>query len=258
MKRTLILGGCALAVCLFSLLAADPVLAAASCSAECTRGDCSGNCAISSQGCSVSCVGHGCVAQCTEYKSDGAIGSCIWGSIVYCPRDDGPPGGPDSQGFSQPAVSGWSVLSSGRDGVQELAASSVATGVLSVLDAQERLKGGVVRITPAPQREYTLDVRPEGRCLHAVVEFQDAFVSFPAGEENGTAFRGVTDRLGNVVAVEILYSLYPGLNAEFADVIKENMKVRSEETASPLQYYGIVKATDDGVDYMVLGASELY
>ena len=158
MKRSTILVGCTLAVCLFSLFAADQVLASANCSAECSRSDCNGSCEISSLSCSVSCVSVACSASCSEYGG----GSCIWSVTVNCSPGGGH-GGPEGQGSSQPGVSGWSFLSSGRDGVQELAASSVATGVLSVLEARERLEGHVVRATPAPQRQYVLDVRPKGR-----------------------------------------------------------------------------------------------
>jgi hypothetical protein len=274
---------------LICLLAAGTAVAfalpadALSCTQTC-GGDCTGSCTINSISCSVACKGGGCPggdAECYEY---GEVVACHHSLSTKCKspeEEEGPPGGPETQGFRVMEQSQWAVVTFrtddvnpvNGDSVQLIAASTPRYGgvaidnlirsseesfdLKNVIRERSRLRGDTVvpipRSLPIFERVEFM-VAPARACEH--VEF--SIPSEAPSEVKGSAFfRVIAGADGEVSAVSPLYA-EEGTNLKaLSRFLREEGQVDTA-VGMPIEAFLYLRVDDAGVSYIVGGGSRLF
>jgi hypothetical protein len=254
---------------------------ALSCTSTC-GGECTGQCTINSIGCSVACTGGGCPgdAECYEYGETVACHHSTKTKCVEPQEDDGPPGGPETQGLRVPPQSEWAVVTFRTDDVhavdddtvQLVAASTPRFGGLAIDDvvrsseeafearsrlvAERRAQGEstleIPRSLPIFERVHFM-VAPAGPCERVEVSIPS---EAPKKVRGGAFFKVIVSAEGEVSAVSPLY-VEGNTNLEaLSRFLREEGRLHTTEGV-PVEAFLYLRSDDAGVSYISAGGSRL-
>lgn len=255
---------------------------ALSCTSTC-GGECTGQCTINSIGCSVACTGGGCPgdAECYEYGETVPCHHSVKTKCVEPQRDDGPPEGPETQGFRVPAQSEWAVVTFRTDDVHPvhqatvrlIAASSPRFGGLAIDDvvrssqeafdarlelvAERRARGEssleIPRSLPIFERVHFL-VDPARACERVAVAIP---TQAPGKVRGGAFFKVIVSAEGEVSAVSPLYVEEHTSIEALSRFLRQEGRLHTGAGA-PVEAFLYLRADDVGVSYISAGGSRLF
>lgn len=255
---------------------------ALSCTTTC-GGECTGECSINSIGCSVACKGGGCPgdAECYEYGETVACHHSTKTKCVEPEEDEGPPGGPETQGLRVPPQSEWAVVSFrtddvhavNDDSVRLIAASSPRFGGLAVDDvvrsseeafearlelvaerrAQGELRVEIPRSLPVFERVHFM-VDPARACERVEVSIPS---KAPKKVRGGAFFKVIVSAEGEVSAVSPLYVEEKTNLKALSRFLREEGRLHTT-TDVPVEAFLYLRVDDAGVSYISAGGSRLF